>query len=290
NAIRKTWKYYDFRQDIGIAFVLGRSNSEYDIKRLDLENLMYADIIRGNSIDSYMNLTLKTISLLEWAHLHCPYAKYVLKTDDDVFINVPRLLSFIDKNKAKRKIFGRRAKHWQPVRNRASKYYLSINDYPASTFPDFTTGPAYLLTGDIVHELYKKSLHLLYLKLEDVYITGIVAEMLGIERVNVQEIYNLPYNLKTCNVHAWISYHMVEPHMQFKLWQKLFNESLEDVFITGIVAEMLDIERLNVQKIYNLPYNLKTCNVRAWISYHMVEPHMQFKLWQKLFDGSVKVI
>ncbi|KAH8271104.1 hypothetical protein KR018_011898, partial [Drosophila ironensis] len=227
NAIRKTWKYYDFRQDIGIAFVLGRSSSEHDIKSLDRENLMYADMIRGNSIDSYRNLTLKTISLLEWAHRHCPYAKYVLKTNDDVFINVPRLLSFIDKNKANRTIFGRRIDGSRPVRNRASKYYLSINEYPTNTFPNFTTGPAYLITGDIVHELYKQSLNLLYIHLEDVYITGMVAEMLGIERVFVKEIYNLRSILMTCFNRNQISIHMVEPPEQLLLWNNMFDETIK---------------------------------------------------------------
>ncbi|KAH8271109.1 hypothetical protein KR018_011896 [Drosophila ironensis] len=61
---------------------------------------------------------------------------------------------------------------------------------------------------------------------------------------------------------------------------------LEDVYITGMVAEILDIERVNVNEIYNFPYNFNTCNLRTWISYHMVKPHMQFKLWQKLFDES----
>ncbi|KAH8271106.1 hypothetical protein KR018_011895, partial [Drosophila ironensis] len=227
SAIRRTWMYYAFRQDIGIAFVLGRSNSKYDITNLDRENLMHADIIRGNSIDSYRNLTLKTISLLEWAHRRCPYAKYVLKTDDDVFINVGQLLSFIDKNEANRTIFGQRIDGARPVRNYASKYYVSTRHYPASTFPSFTSGPAYLLTGDIVHELYKQSLRMTYLHLEDVYITGIVAEMLGIERVHGKQFANLRAKFQTCLVRKRISFHDIAPYEQFKLWQKLFDKSIE---------------------------------------------------------------
>ena len=41
--------------------------------------------------DTYTNLTLKTVMGLKWGAIFCPQAKYVMKTDDDIFINVPLL-------------------------------------------------------------------------------------------------------------------------------------------------------------------------------------------------------
>ncbi len=42
--------------------------------------------------DTYHNLTLKTVMGLKWASIFCPQAKFVLKTDDDIYVNLPLLL------------------------------------------------------------------------------------------------------------------------------------------------------------------------------------------------------
>ncbi|KAH8324475.1 hypothetical protein KR074_008096 [Drosophila pseudoananassae] len=224
-SIRQTWMHYGTRRDVGMAFVLGRGNNETINKALTQENFIYGDLIRGNFIDSYNNLTLKTISTLEWADLHCPKAKYVLKTDDDMFINVPKLLAFLDKHKDKRTIYGRLAKKWKPIRNKKSKYYVSVDQFAAGVFPSFTTGPAYVLTGDIVHELYVRSLKTVYLKLEDVFTTGIVAQALAIKRVQANEFVNRRISFNPCNIRNAISVHMIKSNEQFDLWKKLLDQT-----------------------------------------------------------------
>ncbi|KAH8233925.1 hypothetical protein KR032_003952 [Drosophila birchii] len=224
-SIRQTWMHYGSRRDVGMAFVLGRGTNETLNKALTQENFIYGDLIRGNFIDSYNNLTLKTISTLEWADLHCPKARYVLKTDDDMFINVPKLLAFLDKHKDKRTIYGRLAKKWKPIRNKKSKYYVSVDQFAAGVFPSFTTGPAYVLTGDIVHELYVRSLKTVYLKLEDVFTTGIVAKSLDIKRVQANEFVNRRISFNPCNIRNAISVHMIKSNEQFDLWKKLLDQT-----------------------------------------------------------------
>ncbi|XP_001355921.3 UDP-GlcNAc:betaGal beta-1,3-N-acetylglucosaminyltransferase 9-like [Drosophila pseudoobscura] len=224
-SIRQTWMHYGSRRDVSMAFVLGRGSNETLNKALTKENYIYGDLIRGNFIDSYNNLTLKTISSLEWADLHCPRCKYILKTDDDMFINVPKLLAFLDKHQDKRTIYGRLAKKWKPIRNKKSKYYVSVDQFAAGVFPSFTTGPAYVLTGDIVHELYVRSLKTVYLKLEDVFTTGIVAKSLDIKRVQVNEFVNRRISFNPCNIRNAISVHMIKSNEQFDLWKKLLDQT-----------------------------------------------------------------
>lgn len=223
-AIRQTWGHYGIRRDISIAFLLGATSNTVQDEELSAENYMYGDIIRGRFIDSYNNLTLKTISMLEWVDRYCPHVSFVLKTDDDMFINVPKLLQFIEKHhNDKRTIYGRLAKKWKPIRNRKSKYYVSPQQYFPTTFPHFTTGPAYLFTADIVHELYAKSLNQTYLKLEDVYTTGIVAQQLNIKRIQVNEFLNRRIAFNQCNIKKAISLHMIKANEQFDLWKKLLD-------------------------------------------------------------------
>ncbi|XP_039952071.1 uncharacterized protein LOC126752787 [Bactrocera neohumeralis] len=225
-AIRQTWAHYGTRRDVSIAFVLGRSTNESISKELSIENFIYEDMIRGNFIDSYTNLTLKTISTLEWVDLHCQKAKFILKTDDDMFINVPKLLQFIDSHiKDKRVIYGRLAKQWKPIRNKKSKYYVSTDQFSQPLFPPFTTGPAYLITSDVIHLLYERSLHQVYLKLEDVFTTGIVAQQVGIKRVHANEFLNRRIAFNPCNIRKLISVHMVKSNEQFDLWKKLLDKS-----------------------------------------------------------------
>ncbi|KAI8125050.1 3-galactosyltransferase 5, Beta-1 [Lucilia cuprina] len=225
-SIRQTWGHYGTRRDVSTAFILGRTTNATVSEALTQENMIYGDLIRGHFIDSYNNLTLKTLSSLEWVDQNCPKVKYILKTDDDMFINVPKLLQFLDAHaKDKRVIYGRLAKKWKPIRNKKSKYYISTGQFGATVFPPFTTGPAYVMTGDIVHELYESSLEQLYLKLEDVFTTGIVAQKLGVKRVHDNMFLNRRIAFNPCNIRKAISVHMIKPNEQFDLWKKLLDQT-----------------------------------------------------------------
>lgn len=223
-AIRQTWGHFGQRSDISILFMLGATLDSRIEVILKKEQKTYNDVIRGKFLDSYSNLTLKTISTLEWVDSYCSKVKFLLKTDDDMFINVPRLQSFAMKHaKDRNVIFGRLAKKWKPIRNKKSKYYVSRTQFKNAVFPDFTTGPAYLLSTDIVRKLYEAALDQTYLKLEDVFVTGIVADKLKIKRTHANEFLNKKISYSAYNVQRSISIHMVKYSEQFDLWKKLLD-------------------------------------------------------------------
>lgn len=220
-AIRQTWGHFAERRDVAIAFMLGSVANNTINEKIKKEQYIYGDIIRGKFIDTYDNLTLKTISMLEWVDNYCPKAAFVLKTDDDMYINVNRLLAFIEKhNPTLRAIYGRLAKKWKPIRNKKSKYYISPQQYKPAVFPDFTTGPAYLFPARLAKELYSSALNHTYFKLEDVFVTGIVANGLKIKRIHVPEFLNKRVSLTPCSVQRGISIHMVKGVEQYDLWKK----------------------------------------------------------------------
>ncbi|EDW35146.1 GL24766 [Drosophila persimilis] len=227
-SIRRTWMNYGSRQIVGMAFILGRTTNASLNESLNKENNIYGDMIRGHFIDSYFNLTLKTISMLEWADTHCPNVKFILKTDDDMFINVPKLLDFIDaRYKNDRTIYGRLVEDWKPIRKRTSKYFVPYKLYNGWQYPPFTTGPAYLLTGDIVHELYVQSLNTYYIQLEDVFITGFVAKRLKIRREHANEFLNSRISLRPCKIRNVISVHKIKPREQYHLWRDLLDSTIK---------------------------------------------------------------
>lgn len=207
-AIRNTWGNLDKRMDVAMAFVLGDSLDDWLSSSLTEENYEYGDLIRGNYLDTYNNLTLKTISCLEWVDKYCNRAKYILKTDDDVFINVPRLMKFLSKRKKKRVIYGRKMRY---------------SKKPFNTW--FCTGPAYVLSGGIIHDLYVQALKMHFLKNEDVFVTGLVANILRIKRIHANSFYNRPIPLGTCFIQTAISIHSISYLQQFRLWTLLRENS-----------------------------------------------------------------
>ncbi|CAL4096316.1 unnamed protein product, partial [Meganyctiphanes norvegica] len=221
-AIRQTWGHWNLRKDVVMAFMVGRTSNANTQNLIDRENEQYSDIIQANFIDHYSNLTLKTVSMFEWVKTYCSESHFVLKTDDDMFINMPYLLSFIDSKKNDKKVmYGRLAKGWKPVRNRKSKYFIDTATYSKTKYPDFLTGPAYLFTSDIVDDIFTKALGTTFFVLEDVLLTGIVGESLRIKRVGDSRFRNEKIKLTdTCQLLKTISIHMVKYEEQFDIYKR----------------------------------------------------------------------
>jgi hypothetical protein len=95
---RFTWGTYGHQKDIAVGFLVGGVSDEKVRSALYSESELHGDIIQSHVFDSYDNLTLKTVSALEWIDTYCYQVKFILKTDDDMFINVPRLLLFAEKH------------------------------------------------------------------------------------------------------------------------------------------------------------------------------------------------
>ncbi|CAH0715114.1 unnamed protein product, partial [Brenthis ino] len=223
DAVRLTWGHYAARRDVALAFVLGTPPPALRAS-LDAEDALFGDLIVGRFVDSYSNLTLKTLSMLEWTDTYCPRVPRLLKTDDDMFINVPRLLRFMTaRENATRTIWGKVVRKSLPKRTTKSKYYVSPLQFPGKVFPDFATGPAYLVTADAVRPLLEAAAPEPYLRLEDVFVTGVLAAKLRLRRQHAPEFYNKKVAAHPCAVQRGIAIHMVQYHEQFDLWRKLLD-------------------------------------------------------------------
>ncbi|XP_054260018.1 uncharacterized protein LOC128984702 [Macrosteles quadrilineatus] len=54
------------------------------------ESGIYDDIIQEGFVDSY-NLTIKSVMMLKWVQQHCSSARFLMKSDDDIYLNLPAL-------------------------------------------------------------------------------------------------------------------------------------------------------------------------------------------------------
>jgi len=91
DVIRNTWGSYSRSNTAFMRyfFIVGRSDNATLQDALVLENDVYHDIVQYDFEDSYRNLTIKTMMGLQHAVKYCKTAEFVLKTDSDVYVNVP---------------------------------------------------------------------------------------------------------------------------------------------------------------------------------------------------------
>lgn len=199
------------------------------IDSIVLENYIFSDVVTGNFIDSYENLTLKTISSLEWSMNNCPLAKFMLKCDDDIFLNVENLSKFIkDKTSTtastllQNTIIGHSTGNMimKPHRNYDSKYFITLNEYAPDIFPKFIFGPSYMLSNDAVSAIYYEAQKHRYLKLEDVFITGIVARKLNITIIDSNKFSMIMREDKYAMHKMVITVHTKNNFELYDLWNK----------------------------------------------------------------------
>ena len=155
--------------------MIGQSAEKEVNSAIRHESKLYGDIVQNNFTDAYFNLTTKTIMGFRWVSTYCSNAKYTLKVDDDVVVNINRLLKFLNDistndNFQTNKIMCRFYEHGAAVmRNKTSKFYLSKEEHPQDFFVPYCDGPSYMLTTDLTKKMYELSFYTKQFKFEDVY-------------------------------------------------------------------------------------------------------------------------
>lgn len=90
NAIRSTWGSLQSQLNYRLVFLIGLQQpaSESIEQLLSDEQRLNDDLVRGNFIDRYRNLTLKHVMGYKYALHYCSTTDFVMKADDDAFINI----------------------------------------------------------------------------------------------------------------------------------------------------------------------------------------------------------
>ncbi|XP_053611995.1 beta-1,3-galactosyltransferase 1-like [Plodia interpunctella] len=233
-AIRMTWGDTVKIPNVSLAFIIGITPNEsesfgYSDRSLILEeDLIYRDIIIGRFIDTYNNLTLKSLSMLEWMNTYCSLVPRMLKTDDDMFINVPKLLQFAEESLRKnitKTIWGQ-IRLDKPIRNNTThKHFVTSGEFQGDVYPNFMTGPAYLMTSDVTRDLFAAAANEPYLRLEDVFITGVLATKLRIQKIDVPLFYNRRIYGDICRLMKYISVHEITSIELQEIWRQVQHKS-----------------------------------------------------------------
>lgn len=164
---------------------MNQGQHEQQEKRLTAEQNIFGDIVIGSFIDSYHNLTYKHIMGYKWVLNFCPNATFVLKVDDDMFIDILRWLDWrstdLDKMEEDKSVkipdiychtFG----GTKPIREQGSKWYASVEDWPDEYYPDYCSGWGYGITVDLIEKLYSVTQDIKFFWVDDVFATGALME------------------------------------------------------------------------------------------------------------------
>src|SRR6201996_8300940 len=99
-AQRKTWVSDAKKNNISVYFVIALNENQTTNELLREESKQYKDMIQMQFIDHFYNQTLKTVSILRWAHNKCQKSKFIVRTDDDTIININMLLHRLNEFKS----------------------------------------------------------------------------------------------------------------------------------------------------------------------------------------------
>ena len=221
HVVRTTWgdvKNYPNHQ-IRVVFLLGLSNNDSVNAQINKENSANKDIVQGNFNDSYRNLTHKAVMGMRWTLEYCPNAKLVVKVDDDTFVNMFKLLDdmYIYKNKSKEIFCYKRDANSSIIQRTEGQWPLSLDFFRNMTHFPFPhcNGFFVIFSADIIKPLYEASKIAPFIWMDDVYLTGLVPEIIG--GIQLTALDSLMYyeaigfdcfksQKKRCNLLAMITY------------------------------------------------------------------------------------
>lgn len=263
NAIRASWGGQRKARGLRVQtlFLLGEPSARHPSSsahenHLAQESAAQGDILQAAFQDSYRNLTLKTLSGLTWADKHCPMARYILKTDDDVFVNVPELVSELVRRGGRWEQWERDAEphtqaevggdeweggdptlenhpvpllylgrvHWwvHPSRKPGGKHYISEEQWPPTwgPFPPYASGTGYVLSASAVQLILKVASGAPPLPLEDVFV-GVSARRGGLTPTHCVKLAGAThYPLDRCCYGKFLlTSHRLDPWKMQEVWK-----------------------------------------------------------------------
>lgn len=224
-------------------FIVGSPSKLSVDENIKLESEEHGDILQGGFKDSYRNMTYKHLLGYRWVKEHCTKVDYVLKTDDDQFVDtlqLPRFLStFLPESN--RKWYLCQVLDNAPERHVTSKWYVTREEWPGDSYPLYCAGWAYVTTIPTIEQALLQSSQAPYFWIDDLHVTGVLAQ-------GKVELYNWRY--------SFLSYHV---HMKQSILSGSFYTPelmvCGDVTPRDIVTVFRKASNCRKHKCYNLVYD-----------------------------------
>ncbi|XP_008210014.1 beta-1,3-galactosyltransferase 5 [Nasonia vitripennis] len=212
SALRHAYTNEELRR-LGVRriFLLGTLDEKAQVKTgvtqpaIENEAQRFKDIIQGNFVEAYKNLTYKHLMGLQWAVDKCSGSySYIMKMDDDIIVNLYEVLSLIHNRTSSNTkpdfLMGYVLDHMTPIRNQANKWFVTKEEFSENVYPSFLSGWFYvtdMLTA--LKLVYQSRQHSKYFWIDDLFVTGILREEAKIYNIeNVKEYFTSDYRFLKC--------------------------------------------------------------------------------------------
>ena len=205
DGIRETWmkKYRENVSDVFVKFSIGTDGlSSQDMKKLTSEDATYDDLLLLPHLhDSYNNLTRKVLQSFVVLDKHYNFT-YLLKCDDDSFVNMDAVLRDLNQRKSNLKYY------WGYFLNvskvHAGGRYKETNWFLCDTYLPYAIGGGYVLSHDLIRLIAANSDKLTLYNCEDVSV-GTWLSPFDIERRHDERFHTLKSLSTTCSSELFVS-------------------------------------------------------------------------------------
>ena len=137
----------------------------------------------------YSAVNMKTLAGMQWTTENLDNNAFYSTADDDMMVNLCKLKQSIDEHVEKRLknkwpefpiiCTYEMRKSSPPMRKIKNKNFISENEYKWTTYPNFCLGGMYTTSVNVARQLYEISRTHLLINTDDVLITGIWRNILG---------------------------------------------------------------------------------------------------------------
>ncbi|XP_064621598.1 beta-1,3-galactosyltransferase 5-like [Lineus longissimus] len=226
--IRKTWARVKHikNKSIQTVFLLGLNNNGKNIDgKLKDEHKRHNDLVQADFIDDYRNLTRKSLMGLRWVQEFCRGAKFVLKTDSDCFVNVHKLVGFLETIPENEDFVGGYC--FRGRRISTGKWATSEAEYPYAFYPTYCIGLGYVISLKTATSIIKVAHNVPSFWIEDIFITGMCANLLQLPHTHISGfIESSIHDVDECDIRTDVKViHQCKHHSMEALWNITENEN-----------------------------------------------------------------
>ncbi|CAM1291336.1 Uncharacterised protein g101 [Pycnogonum litorale] len=232
-AIRETWatvanssttSKYKFR----FLFFLGKPVDDGQTESVSTEAAKYGDIVQADFIDTYRNLTLKVLKIFQWFRDDCSRPDFLIKSDDNSFVNFQRLLNEYGERSNEDLVVGRVVRRGKPLRNRSSRWYISEQQFSGQEFPEYLSGAVVLMTRKSASKILDVCEHRRFFPIEDVLFNGYCRQLANVEPIDDHRfIFSLAF-VDECFLDKLIAYHPMNSAKLRQLWPKMKTKRIKN--------------------------------------------------------------